>query len=51
MDLDGPNRNLKRVEITVGVSARIQKLALKKRGSLKIESKEERNEKILVSFS
>lgn len=50
MDPDDPERFKKNVEATVAVSTRIHRLAVKKRGSLKIESKEERIEKILVSL-
>lgn len=44
-----PERNLKRLNKTVGVSVRIQKLTTNKRRSIKIETKEEKIEKILVS--
>jgi hypothetical protein len=48
MDPNDPERFKKRVEMAVSVSARIQKMAIKKRGSVKIISKEERQLQILV---
>ena len=43
-----PDRHYKRLTKIIGVSRRIQRLALKKRRSVKIESKGEKIEKILV---
>lgn len=48
-DPNDPDRHLKYLEKAVGVSARIKNLTQKKRKSLKIETKEEQIEKILVS--
>lgn len=48
-DPNDPDRHLKYLEKAVGVSARIKNLTQKKRKSLKIETKEEQVEKILVS--
>lgn len=45
-----PNRHYKRVSKVLGVSTRIHNLALKKRISVKVETKEERIAKILVSW-
>lgn len=47
-DDDDPNRYLKRIHKIVGVSGRIQNLVLKRRSSIKSETKEEREERILV---
>lgn len=46
-----PDRHLKRLTKLVGISHRIQALALKKRRSIRTETKEERIAKILVSFA
>lgn len=48
-DPDDPDRHLKRLGNVIGVSNRIKKLTSKKRQSLKLETKEEKIEKILVS--
>lgn len=50
MDPNDPDRHLKRLAHVMGVSKRIQSLALKKRRSVKVETKEELTEKILVTW-
>lgn len=47
-DENDPNRHLRRIQKIVGVSGRIQTLALKRRQSNKVETKEEKEERILV---
>jgi hypothetical protein len=49
-NLVDPERNKKRVELALTVSTKIAQLAAKKRGSFKTETKEEREERTLVSF-
>lgn len=49
-DFNDPDRHLKRLQNIVGVSTRIQKLAQKKRRSLRMETKEEMHELFLVLF-
>lgn len=44
------DRHLKKILKVAGVSNRIQSLATKRRQSVKAESKEEREERILVNF-
>lgn len=49
-DENDPDRHLKRIHKVVGVSGRIQLLATKRRRSIKLETKEERDERILVNY-
>lgn len=44
-----PDRHLKRLSRIIGISARIQSLASRKRKSVKLETEEERVAKVLVS--
>ena len=43
-----PDRHLKRIHKVVGVSGRIQSLATRRRKSIRLETKEEKQERILV---
>lgn len=43
-----PDKHLKRIHKIVGVSQRIQSMATKRRQSVKLETKEEKEERILV---
>jgi hypothetical protein len=45
-----PDRHLKKIQKIVGVSNRIQSMAAKRKQSIKLETKEEREERILVNF-
>lgn len=47
-DANDPDRHLKRIHKVVGVSGRIQSLATKRRKSIVLETKEEKQERILV---
>lgn len=49
-DDNDPDRHLKRIHKVVGVSGRIQTLATKRRRIIKLETKEEKEERILVIF-
>ena len=50
-DENEQGRNLKRIHKIMGVSNRIQEMALKRRQSVREETKEEREERILVNFN
>lgn len=49
-DNDDPDRHLKRIHKLVGISTKIQMMAAKRRSTFQEESKEERDERILVFF-
>ncbi|CRK87169.1 CLUMA_CG000977, isoform A [Clunio marinus] len=44
---DDPDRHLRRLSAIIGISTRVQALAMKKRKSVRIETREEKNEKIM----
>ena len=48
-DPDDPDRHLKRLQKVVGISNRIQKIASKRRKSLKVITKEQRVAETLVN--
>lgn len=45
-----PERHKKRIELAISVSNKIKQFALKSRGSFHTETKEEKEQRIVVSF-